>query len=87
MDRSTEVEALVEAWFAAATRGDPSLPLPTHVYPRRRSRVADLHAEHERRIDVATHDELKRLAAALHTSVGNAVSLGVGRCAGPHGDE
>jgi hypothetical protein len=29
------------------------------------------------RIDVATHEELKRLAAELHTTVGNAVSLAV----------
>lgn len=29
------------------------------------------------RIDVATHDELKRLAAALNTTVGNTVSLAV----------
>ena len=29
------------------------------------------------RIDTATHDELKRLAAELHTTVGNAVSLAV----------
>ena len=29
------------------------------------------------RIDVATHDELKRLAAELDTTVGNAVSLAV----------
>lgn len=29
------------------------------------------------RIDGATHDELKRLAAELHTTVGNTVSLAV----------
>lgn len=29
------------------------------------------------RIDVATHTELKRLAAELHTTVGDAVSLAV----------
>lgn len=29
------------------------------------------------RIDVTTHDELKRLAAELHTTVGNTVSLAV----------
>jgi len=29
------------------------------------------------RIDTATHDELKRLAAEFHTTVGNAVSLAV----------
>lgn len=29
------------------------------------------------RIDTATHDELKRLAAELNTTVGNAVSLAV----------
>ena len=29
------------------------------------------------RIDVATHEELKRLAAALNTTVGNTVSLAV----------
>ena len=29
------------------------------------------------RIDAATHDELKRLAAALNTTVGNTVSLAV----------
>ncbi len=29
------------------------------------------------RIDAATHEELKRLAAELHTTVGNAVSLAV----------
>ncbi len=29
------------------------------------------------RIDVSTHEELKRLAADLHTTVGNAVSLAV----------
>jgi len=29
------------------------------------------------RIDVATHDELKRLATELHTTVGNTVSLAV----------
>lgn len=29
------------------------------------------------RIDVATHEELKRLAAELHTTVGNTVSLAV----------
>jgi len=29
------------------------------------------------RIDVATHLELKRLAAELHTTVGNAVTLAV----------
>lgn len=29
------------------------------------------------RIDAATHDELKRLAAELDTTVGNAVSLAV----------
>ena len=29
------------------------------------------------RIDVATHDELKRLAAELNTTVGNTVALGV----------
>ena len=29
------------------------------------------------RIDTATHDELKRLAAELHTTVGNTVSLAV----------
>jgi predicted transcriptional regulator len=29
------------------------------------------------RIDAATHEELKRLAAQLHTTVGNAVSLAV----------
>ena len=29
------------------------------------------------RIDVATHEELKRLAAELNTTVGNAVSLAV----------
>lgn len=29
------------------------------------------------RIDVATHDELKRLAAELHTTVGNTVTLAV----------
>jgi hypothetical protein len=29
------------------------------------------------RIDVATHEELKRLAAALGTSVGNTVTLAV----------
>ena len=29
------------------------------------------------RIDVATHDQLKRLAAELHTTVGNTVSLAV----------
>lgn len=29
------------------------------------------------RIDVATHEELKRLAAALDTTVGNTVSLAV----------
>lgn len=29
------------------------------------------------RIDVATHEELKRLAADLHTTVGNTVSLAV----------
>lgn len=30
------------------------------------------------RIDTATHEVLKRLAAELHTTVGNAVSLAVG---------
>lgn len=29
------------------------------------------------RIDVDTHEELKRLAAELHTTVGNAVTLAV----------
>ncbi len=29
------------------------------------------------RIDTATHEELKRLAAELHTTVGNTVSLAV----------
>jgi len=29
------------------------------------------------RIDLATHDELKRLAAAMNTTVGNTVSLAV----------
>ena len=29
------------------------------------------------RIDVATHDELKRLALELHTTVGNTVTLAV----------
>jgi hypothetical protein len=29
------------------------------------------------RIDVATHDELKRLAGELHTTVGNTVTLAV----------
>ncbi len=29
------------------------------------------------RIDAATHEELKRLAAQLHTTVGNTVSLAV----------
>lgn len=29
------------------------------------------------RIDVETHDELKRLAAELHTTVGNTVTLAV----------
>lgn len=29
------------------------------------------------RIDAATHEELKRLAAELHTTVGNTVSLAV----------
>lgn len=29
------------------------------------------------RIDAATHEELRRLAAELHTTVGNAVSLAV----------
>ena len=29
------------------------------------------------RIDTATHEELKRLAAQLHTTVGNTVSLAV----------
>ena len=29
------------------------------------------------RIDAATHDELKRLAAALNTTVGNTVALAV----------
>lgn len=29
------------------------------------------------RIDVTTHEELKRLAAELHTTVGNAVTLAV----------
>lgn len=29
------------------------------------------------RIDTATHEELKRLAAELHTTVGNAVTLAV----------
>jgi hypothetical protein len=29
------------------------------------------------RIDTATHEELKRLAADLHTTVGNTVSLAV----------
>jgi len=29
------------------------------------------------RIDVATHEELKRLAGQLHTTVGNTVSLAV----------
>ncbi len=29
------------------------------------------------RIDTATHEELKQLAAELHTTVGNAVSLAV----------
>lgn len=29
------------------------------------------------RIDVATHEELKRLAAALNTTVGNTVTLAV----------
>lgn len=29
------------------------------------------------RIDVATHEELKRLAAEMNTTVGNAVSLAV----------
>jgi hypothetical protein len=29
------------------------------------------------RIDVSTHEELKRLAAELHTTVGNTVSLAV----------
>lgn len=29
------------------------------------------------RIDVTTHEELKRLAAELHTTVGNTVSLAV----------
>jgi hypothetical protein len=29
------------------------------------------------RIDVSTHDELKRLAAALNTTVGNTVALAV----------
>ena len=29
------------------------------------------------RIDVATHEELKRIAAELHTTVGNAVTLAV----------
>ena len=29
------------------------------------------------RIDAATHEELKRLAAHLHTTVGNTVSLAV----------
>lgn len=29
------------------------------------------------RIDAATHDELKRLASELHTTVGNTVSLAV----------
>lgn len=29
------------------------------------------------RIDIATHDELKRLAAELNTTVGNTVSLAV----------
>jgi hypothetical protein len=29
------------------------------------------------RIDAATHDELKRLAAELHTTVGNTVTLAV----------
>lgn len=30
------------------------------------------------RIDAATHQELKRLAAELHTTVGNTVALAVG---------
>ncbi len=29
------------------------------------------------RIDVSTHEELKRIAAELHTTVGNAVTLAV----------
>jgi hypothetical protein len=29
------------------------------------------------RIDVATHEELKRLAAEMHTTVGNTVTLAV----------
>lgn len=29
------------------------------------------------RIDVSTHDELKRLASELHTTVGNTVTLAV----------
>ena len=29
------------------------------------------------RIDAATHEDLKRLAAALHTTVGNTVTLAV----------
>ncbi len=29
------------------------------------------------RIDAATHDEFKRLAAQLHTTVGNTVSLAI----------
>jgi len=35
-----------------------------------------MHAKHKW-IDVTTHEELKRLAAELNTTVGNAVSLAV----------
>jgi ketosteroid isomerase-like protein len=38
MQRSTEIEELVRAWFAAASRGDPSM-VQTHVSPSAATRL------------------------------------------------
>jgi hypothetical protein len=68
--RSVQPTSLHRQDHTASTRPTYALGWPYAV----------LHAKHERTdrlIDAATHEELKRLAAQLHTTVGNTVSLAV----------
>ena len=78
MERSTAIEALVVAWFDRGGRGAIRwLPVAVHVSPSDATRMLICMQSTSVRIDVSTHDELKRLAAELHTTVGNTVSLAV----------
>ncbi len=63
---------------AASTPAEAQVRMtPGSVWPRIHSRILLCMQSTSVRIDTATHDELKRLAAELGTTVGNTVSLAV----------